>query len=284
MSAIRELFAGFGIEGGVFDAVVSITLFVFALVVIYLIGRIVILPGLNRILTGRGMAEHARKPLLKMTWFIVVFTAILIAAGVAGFGTTLRSLATIAAAATLAVGFAMQSVIRNFVAGVFIFTDRPFRIGDWIQWEGHEGIVRDISLRVTRVETFNNELMTVPNSDLTENVVTNPVANELLRLRPVFGIHYDDDIHEATDIIIEEARKHPDILEDPDPSVRLVELGDSSVGLQSRIWIEHPTRSDFTKVRGEFVTNVKERFDDAGIVIPFPQRDLSGQVVVENPG
>ncbi|MFB6159562.1 MAG: mechanosensitive ion channel domain-containing protein, partial [Haloferacaceae archaeon] len=74
----------------------------------------------------------------------------------------------------------MQDVIANFVAGVFIFTDRPFRIGDWIEWDGYSGIVEDISLRVTRVRTFDNELLTVPNSNLTDGVIKNPVAKEQL--------------------------------------------------------------------------------------------------------
>ncbi len=278
MTAIEDLFADFGIEGGLFDVLVSTSLFLLTLVIIYVVGRSLIIPGFRRLLIARNVGVHARRPLLKLTWLTLIFGGFIIAAGVAGYGNILRSLATIAAAATLAVGFAMQNVIRNFVAGIFIFTDRPFKIGDWIKWEDNEGIVRDISLRVTRVESFDNELLTVPNSHLTENVVTNPVANNLLRLNYLFGIHYDADIHEATEIIIEEAGEHPDILDEPAPSVRLVELADSSVGLRARVWIENPTRSDFTKTRGEFVTAVKERFDEAGIVIPFPQRDLSGTI------
>jgi Small-conductance mechanosensitive channel len=201
----------------------------------------------------RGLDAHARKPLQKITSVAVVFAAIAVAFGAAGFGNFLTALATIGAAATLAIGFAMQDIIKNFVSGVFIFTDKPFRIGDWIQWDGHSGIVEDVSLRVTRVRTFDNELLTVPNSDLTENVVKNPVAKDQLRLKFVFGIGYDDDIDTATEIILEEAENHEDIMDDPGPSVRLVELGDSSVGLQSRIWIDNPGRSDFVKIRGEYV-------------------------------
>ena len=282
MTAIEDFFADFGIEGGLLEVLVSAALFILTLFVIYVISKSLIVPAMRRLLMGRNVDVHARRPLLKLTWFILIFGGFLVAAGVAGYGSILRSLATIAAAATLAVGFAMQNVIRNFVAGVFIFTDRPFKIGDWIQWEDNEGIVKDISLRVTRVESFDNELLTVPNSDLTENVVTNPVANNLLRLNFTFGIHYDADIHEATRIIIDEANEHPEILSEPEPSVRLVELADSSVGLRSRVWIDNPTRSDFTKIRSEFVTSVKESFDEADIVIPFPQRDLSGEVIVES--
>jgi small-conductance mechanosensitive channel len=176
----------------------------------------------------------------------------------------------------------MQDVIANFVAGVFIYTDRPFRIGDWIEWDGNSGVVEDISLRVTRVRTFDNELLTVPNSQLTDGVIKNPVAKEQLRLKFLFGIGYDDDIDRATEIIIEEAEKHEEILDDPVPSVRLTELGDSSVGLQSRIWIDNPSRADFVKTRGEYVTAVKERFDEEGIDIPYPNRTIGGDLAIEN--
>jgi small-conductance mechanosensitive channel len=94
----------------------------------------------------------------------------------------------------------------------------------------------------------------------------------------VFGIGYDDDIERATDIILEEATAHDDIMDDPAPSVRLTELGDSSVGLQSRIWIADPSRADFVKTRGEYVQSVKQRFDEEGIDIPYPHRTLTGGI------
>jgi len=192
-------------------------------------------------------------------------------------------MAGIAAAGALAIGLAMQNVISNFVAGVFIYTDKPFRIGDWIEWEDgtYSGIVEDISLRVTRVRTFDNELLTVPNSVLTEGVLKNPVEANKLRLKFVFGIGYDDDIEQATEIIVDEAERHPDIMDDPEPSVRLTELGDSDVGLQSRIWISNPSRADFVRTRGEYVTAVKRRFD-GGIDIPYPVRTLEGGLDLES--
>ena len=256
--------------------------FVVAFLVLYIVGRAIIGGVISRMLDRRGLDVHARRPLQKLTRIVIIFGAIAIAFGLAGYGDFLGALATIAAAATLAIGFAMQDVIANFVAGVFIYTDRPFRIGDWIEWDGNSGVVEDISLRVTRVRTFDNELLTVPNSQLTDGVIKNPVAKEQLRLKFLFGIGYDDDIDRATEIIIEEAEKHEEILDDPAPSVRLTELGDSSVGLQSRIWIDNPSRADFVKTRGEYVTAVKERFDEEGIDIPYPNRTIGGDLAIEN--
>ncbi len=254
--------------------------FFVVLIIGYLVGKTLILPVVERILGRYSLDRHAKQPLRKIVWLAYIFAVVGFAFGFAGFGSILRSLATIAAAATLAIGFAMQDVIKNFVAGIFIFTDKPFRIGDWIEWDDYSGVVEDISLRVTRVRTFDNELLTVPNSQLTDGTIKNPVKADKLRLKFVFGIGYDDDIDQATNIIIEEAENHSGILDDPAPGVRLTELADSYIGLQSRIWIGNPSRSDFVRIRGEYVQNVKERFDQADIEIPFPQRDLSGELAV----
>jgi small-conductance mechanosensitive channel len=266
-------------------AITQAVYFLVAFIAVYLAGRVVVQPLFDRVLRKRNLDAHARKPLKKLLQGVVVFVAISVAFGFAQYGNFLTSLATIAAAATLAIGFAMQDVLANFVSGVFIYTDEPFRIGDWIEWDGNSGIVEDISLRVTRVRTFDNELLTVPNSQLTGGVIKNPVAKDKLRLQFLFGIGYDDDIDEATDIIVEEAEKIEGILDDPGVTVRLTELGDSYVGLKSRFWISEPSRSDYVKIRSEYVQNVKERFDEEGIDIPYPTRTLEGGIdIAGSPG
>ncbi|MDS0223166.1 mechanosensitive ion channel family protein [Haloarcula sp. S1AR25-5A] len=271
---LADLLESFGVPAA--GSIASAAVFIVVFVLVYVLGKAIVLPIVDRSLKSRDLDTHARRPLKKIVSIGIVFVAISVAFGLAEYGNFLQSLATIAAAATLAIGFAMQDVIKNFVAGVFIYTDKPFRIGDWIEWDGNSGVVEDISLRVSRVRTFDNELLTVPNSNLTDGVIKNPVAKDQLRLKFMFGIGYDDDIDKATEIILEEARNHPEIMDDPEPSVRLVELGDSSVGLQSRIWIEDPNRADFVKTRAEYVKTVKERFDAADINIPYPNRTIGG--------
>ena len=265
------------------NAIGSGVTFVLVFLVLFFLGRWLLFPFVDRMLDRRNLDIHAKRPLERLFAGVFFFSAVAVAFGIAGYGSFLQSLATIAAAGTLAVGFAMQDVIKNFVAGVFIYTDRPFRIGDWIEWDQYGGEVEDISLRVTRVRTFDNELLTVPNSQLTDNVIKNPVEADRLRITFLFGIGYDDDIDEATEIIVDEARKHDLIMDDPAPSVRLTELGDSAVGLQSRIWIEDPKRTDFVRVKSEYVKAVKERFDESGIDLPYPQRVLHGDVSVLEP-
>jgi small-conductance mechanosensitive channel len=275
---VSEFLIDAGLDPTFANPIGSVVTFIVAFVALYVAGKLVVMPIVNRGINRRDLDRHAAKPIQRVARFFVGFVALAVAFRFAGFGNILTSLATIAAAATLAIGFALQDVIKNFVAGVFIYTDKPFRVGDWIEWDGYSGIVEDISLRVSRVRTFDNELLTVPNSQLTDGVIKNPVAKDQLRLQFLFGIGYDDDIDEATDIIVEEAEKHDGILDDPAPTVRLTELGDSSVGLKSRIWIDNPSRADFVKTRGEYVTNVKRRFDEADINIPYPNRTLGGSL------
>jgi len=277
---IAENLADAGVPAA--GALGSALTFVVAFVALYLGTRLFILPVVRRFLDRRDLGEHARKPLVKLASIVLTFASIAFAFTFAGYGNILTAIATIGAAATLAIGFAMQDVLSNFVAGIFIYTDKPFKIGDWIEWDGNSGVVEDISLRVTRVKTFDNELLTVPNSQLTDGVIKNPVAEDKLRLKFVFGIGYGDDIDKATEIIIEEAEKHANIMDDPAPSVRLIELGDSSVGLQSRIWISQPSRADFIKTRAEYVKAVKQRFDEEDINIPYPNRTIGGGLKLED--
>lgn len=258
----------------------QVFLFVVGFVAVYLLGTSLFRPLVTRILKNRGFDAGVRSLGESVVNVIIVFAAVAVAFAVAGFGSFLTAFATFGSALALAIGFAAQDLIGNFVAGVFILKDKPFEVGDWIEWSDGSGRVQDIDLRVTRIQTFDNEQVTVPNSTLANDAIKNPVAYETLRQKFVFGIDYDDDIDQATDAVIEEAEAHEEILEDPGPSVRVTELGDSAVGLQSRFWIDNPSRSDFVRIRSEYVQSVKERFDAEGIDLPYVHRQLTGEVEV----
>jgi small-conductance mechanosensitive channel len=258
----------------------TVVRFVAGFAAVLLLGKLVLIPGLRRVVRSRGFDEAVLSLGTNVLNAVVWVAAVAIGFAVAGYGAFLSAFAVFGGAIALAVGFAAQDLLGNFVAGVFILKDKPFAVGDWIEWDGNSGRVEEIDLRVSRVRTFDNELVTVPNGDLANSAVTNPVAYDTLRQKFVFGIGYDDDISEATDIIVEKAESHEEILDDPGVSVRLVELGDSAVGLQSRWWIADPDRGDFVRVRSEYVTAVKEAFDDAGIDMPYVHRQLTGSVEV----
>jgi len=281
---VGEFLVGLGLPPKLAAAVGSAAVFLVVFVGLYAVGTLAVVPLADRLLRGRGVDDHARKPLRLTVYALVVFVAVGLAFSLAGYGNVLLALSTVAAAATLAVGFALQDVIRNFVAGVFIYTDKPFRTGDWIEWGDNSGFVEEISLRVTRVRTFDNEHLTVPNSQLTDGVIKNYDRNETLRLKFTFRIGFEDDIDRATDIILDAARAQEGILADPEPSVKLVEINEASFGLQSRVWIRDPGESDFLGIRGRFVQAVTERFEREGVTIPYPHRTVEGSLDTGEPG
>jgi small conductance mechanosensitive channel len=258
--------------------VIPAALFLVTLVVVYLIGRSVLIPLLTRVLKEQGHDPAVRSLAENVAGVLVWVLAIALAFTVAGFGGVIAAFGVFAGAIVLAIGFAAQELLGNFVAGIFILKDRPFTIGDWIEWSDGEGQVEDIDLRVTRVRTFDNERITVPNGDLANDAVKNPVAYDKLRQKFVFGIGYDDDIDHAKDVILDEARQHDEILADPAPDIRVTELADSYVGLQTRFWISEPGRGNFTRIRSELVQAVKERLDAEAIDMPYPVRTLEGSI------
>jgi small-conductance mechanosensitive channel len=270
--SLNELLAQYG---GLVGKVVA---FVLAFVVVWLVARVVLVPLANRVLRERGYDETVRSLADSVFGALALLLALAVAFTVAGFGSIIAAFATLGGALALALGFAAQDLLANFVAGVFILKDKPFEVGDWIEWNDMSGRVEDIDLRVSRVKTFDNEQITVPNAELANNAVKNPVAYDRLRQKFVFGIGYDDDIDHAKSVIVDEARSNPDIMDDPAPDVRVTELADSYVGLQSRFWISDPSRADFARVRSNFVQAVKERLDAETIDMPYPYRQLTGAV------
>lgn len=256
----------------------AIITFLVAFVVIYLLGTRILTPIVNRVLDQKGFDRTVRSLSDSIMAVVVWVLAFAVALTLAGFGSFIAAFGVFAGAVALAIGFAAQDLLGNFVAGIFILKDKPFEVGDWIEWNDMAGRVEDIDLRVSHVRTFDNERITVPNIDLANNAVTNPVAYETLRERFVFGIGYDDDIEQAKTVILEEAESHEDILTAPAPDVRVTELGDSAVGLQTRFWIADPSRADFVQTRSDLVQAVKERFDAEGIDMPYPYRQLTGGI------
>ena len=250
--------------------------------VLYLPGRFVLKPAVEWVLARRELEPTIERTVRKLLGVAIGLGSVIVAAWTAGFSAFLGGSALIVAALTLALGFAAQDVLSNFVAGVFIVQDRNFNIDDWIEWDDKAGFIHDIGFRVTRVRTFDNETITVPNTELATNAVTNRMSNDTLRISSVFGIGYADSIDEATRTLLDVADEHDGILDDPAPSVRVAGLGDTAIELQARFWIADPDREEFSVTRSEYVRAVTERCREAGIDLSTTtQHDLSGELTVE---
>ncbi|WP_049912403.1 mechanosensitive ion channel family protein [Natrialba hulunbeirensis] len=263
----------------IIDVVATAAIFAVAFVVLYWVGKALLLSLTERSLESRGFNEGVISLARSIVTVLILLGSVAIAATVAGFGTVLVALSALGGAVVLAVGFAAQDLIANFVAGIFIVKDEPFTIGDIIEWDDNQGVVRDIQLRVTQLESHDNELVTVPNSELADSVVVNPSRNDLLRVSYDFGIGYDDDIEQARAALIEEAEQVPGALTEPEPSVAVTDLGDSAVVLTGRFWID-PAEYRPAAARTAYIEAGKKRLDAEGIDMPYPHSQLTGSVSV----
>jgi len=259
---------------------ITVVSFIITFLVLYLVGKPLVVRLTKRALNERDFSPSIVSLGSSVAGTIAVFGAVAIASVVAGFPVILSAFATIFAALALGFAFAASDIVQNFIAGIFIIKDKPFDVGDYIEWGGNSGIVREINLRVSKLDTFDNEQVTVPNSDLANGTVTNPVANETRRVTFDFGIEYDASIKDARSVILEEAAKIDGVLDDPAPSAPVTGLADSAVVLNARVWI-NPKETGAGGVKHQLVENVKRRFDAEGIGMPYPYTELTGSIEVE---
>lgn len=202
--------------------------------------------------------------------YAVLLVAVVLAA-VDSLGVNVTSLMAILGAAGLAVGLALKDSLGNFAAGVMIIIFRPFKIGDYITAGGVSGTVDEIGLFATLMHTPDNQRMIIPNSSIIGGNITNTSALPTRRLDLVFGIGYDDNIGQARDLMMAIIEADERVLKDPAPAIMVGELGDSSVNLNVRPWVNS---ADYWGVRADLLENIKVKFDDAGISIPYPQQDV----------
>ena len=168
-------------------------------------------------------------------------------------------------------GFALQGTLSNFASGLMILMYRPYDVGQVIEAAGVKGTVNSMNLVSTTIKTFDNQVVIVPNGEIWGGVITNVTGSDTRRVDMVFGISYSDDISKAAKILEDILSKHELVLDDPEPVVRLHELGDSSVNFICRPWVK---TENYWTVFWDVTRAVKERFDAEDVSIPFPQRDV----------
>ena len=187
------------------------------------------------------------------------------------FGVETTSIVALLGAAGLAIGLALQGTLSNIASGVMLLALRPFRVGDAVEIGGTMGSVDEIGLFVTRLRTFDNIAIYMPNSRIFGEEIRNMSRNPTRRLDLVFGIGYGDDIGRATDIIKRILDADERVLSEPEYVIGVDSLGDSSVNLIVRPWVD---RTEYLNLKLDLNRAVKEAFDAGGVSIPFPQRDV----------
>ena len=276
----RAALTGFEIGG------LNISLTGFATAALLFTTGIILTRALQRWLRQRYLPLTDIDPGLK--------TSIATAAGYLGFiaamvvafasvGVDLSRLALVAGALSVGIGFGLQSIVNNFVSGLILLVERPIKAGDWIIVGGEEGTVKNINVRATELETFDRASVVIPNSDLISGTVKNWVLGGTMgRVSVVIGVAYGSDADEVREILRSCAADHPLVMSYPEPKVFLLDFGDSALMFRLDAYLADISHG--FGVRSDIRFEILKRFREAGIEIPFPQRDVNLRVSGESDG
>jgi small-conductance mechanosensitive channel len=220
-----------------------------------------------RVQLPRGVGDSISK---------VVHYTILALGGVialAAAGIEWQSFALIAGALGIGIGFGLQNLVNNFVSGMILIFERPIQLGDTVEFGTRLGVVKRIGIRSSTVRTFDGAEVIVPNGNLISAEVVNwTLSDRLRRLEIPVGVAYGTDIHRVLEILVEVAQKHPDVLDHPAPQGLFRGFGDSSLDFVAWLWTAN--FDQWRRVGSEVAVSIHDALAEAGITIPFPQRDL----------
>lgn len=222
--------------------------------------------GLDRVPT---VSRLLKSFILTAIYWAVLALGVLVVLGL--FGVNVTPLFAVFGGLSFILGFALQETLGNLASGLMIMILKPFDTGDYIQVSGSSGTVDEMSVVSTKIRTFDNQIIVVPNSKIWGDVITNVSASEERRVDLVFGIAYSDNAAQAIEVLEGLVRNHKLCLEEPAPAIFVGELGDSSVNIFCRPWVKS---DDYWTVYWDLTGQAKESFDAEGISIPFPQRDV----------
>jgi len=218
---------------------------------------------------GSNLSKLMQSFLVEVIYWLVLSFGLLIVLSFLGVDVT--PLIALVGGASFIIGFGFQDTLGNFANGLMIMIFRPFDEGDLVDLSGVKGIVKSVNIAATTIVTFDNQVVVIPNRQVFGNVINNATASDTRRVDLTFGIGYGDDIPHAISVLKEAVEAHPLVLKTPEPLIVVKELGDSSVNFLCAPW----TKSEnYLTVYWDLMADVKQRFDAAGISIPFPQRDV----------
>ena len=255
------------------DVIAQWGLRVLGALAVLLIGRMV--AGWGRKLTRNALeragVDETIVPFLSgLVYFLILAFVLLAVLGLFGIPTT--SIIAVLGAASLAVGLALQGTLANFASGVMLLLFRPFQVNDFIEVGGVSGAVEAIGVFSTVLNTPDNVRITVPNGQVYGQPIKNFTANPKRRIDLVAGVAYGDDLQVVHDTILSILEEEPRVLDEPAPQVAVSELGDSSVNFVVRPWCK---AEDYWTLRFDLTRRIKERLEEAGCSIPFPQQDIN---------
>jgi len=241
-------------------------------IVIFYVGKIVVgfvVRALRKVMQRQEVDKTLETFVCNLVRIVLLVVVIIAAIGALGIQTT--SFIAIFGAAGLAVGLALQGSLSNFASGVLIVLFRPYRVGDFIEAAGINGVVEQVQILTTVLKTGDNKQIIVPNGQIMDSIITNYSANDTRRVDMVVGVSYDDDLDKVRDTIRELVDDEERILDEPACTIAVSALADSSVNFVVRPWVK---TSDYWGVTFDLTEAIKKRFDKEGISFPFPQQDV----------
>jgi small conductance mechanosensitive channel len=230
----------------------------------------------KRLMKSSNVEETLSTFLGNLTYVLLLTFVVLAALSQLGVNTT--SFIAVLGAAGLAIGLALQGSLSNLGAGVLLIIFKPFKANDFVEAGGAMGAVEEINIFTTTLRTPDNRVVIIPNSNIMGGNITNFSAKEIRRVDLVFGVSYSDDLKKVKDELFAILNADERVLKDPAPVVAVSELADSSVNFVVRPWVKS---ADYWDVYFHLHETVKRRFDEQGIAIPFPQRDVHMSKLVE---
>jgi len=240
------------------------------LIIVFFMITAIVRKVLSSILQRSKVPKEVQGLLLRVTHYAIVTVAALTIADQLGINIT--SLLAGVGVAGLALSFAARDTIENIISGVTLIIDQPFKEGDWVAIGDLHATLTEIRLRTTVLTTFDNETIVIPNKSIAQDRIVNYTLTPRTRVKILFGIAYKENIDEARKIILSTVDGDQRILNDPAPRVIVTDLGDSSVNMQLRFWIQNPL--DKFSLQFEYTEKCKKALDAAGIEIPFPHLQL----------
>lgn len=241
-----------------------------AVLAVFMVGYRILAAALRPVFQRARIEEDAAGLLMAILKYVILGFGLILALDQLGFAVT--SLLAGLGVAGLALGFAAKDTLANFIAGITILWDRPFRVGDRVEIDGEFGQVKRITLRSTRIHTNDNKVVIIPNQNVVNNKIVNHTMQAALRLAVPFGIAYKEDIDEAREVVLSLVEGDDRIRERPAPAVVLTEMADSAVVFELRVWLKNPHQE--VPLGFEYREKIKKAFDAAGISIPFPHVSL----------
>src|SRR5437762_1342832 len=226
----------------------------------------------NRFLVNSGLDRSLQYAIAQIVSNLVLVIGIFIV--LENTGIHLGALTVFAGAVGVGVGFGLQNIASNFISGLVILAERPITIGDRVEVAGVAGQVELIRARSTVIRTNDNIAMIVPNSKLIDSPVTNwTYGDPRVRFRIPIGVAYGSDVNKVREALIAAGRSNPHVLRDPAPSVFLKQFGESAIDFELVVWSSEMSARP-SRYRSDLNFAIEEKLREAGIEIPFPQRDL----------